>query len=144
MHDLQFPVLTMADVGERELVLSDAERKMLRDIFALTPIQPIAYVGTSSWDAACTRLQEAICKAEAIGFTGRDIDAITEGIDLTCGEGLDDAASRLDAARMLSVAMPALDQNRIKKPAGASAGVSFSEQPERQVKPAISGLTVVR
>lgn len=127
---LQFSPLTMADVAEApRFELSDAERRMLRDIFALTPIQPIAYVGTSSWDAACTRLQEAICKAEPIGFTGRDIEAITEGIDLTCGEGLDDAASRLDAARMLSVAMPA---------------VTLKADPVREVKPYISGLTEVR
>lgn len=127
MHDLQFPVLTMADVGERELVLSDAERKMLRDIFELSPIKPIAYAGTSSWDAACTRLQEAICRAEAVGFTGHDIDSITEGTDLTCGEGLDAATDRLNAACMLSCAMP-----------------HVTLKAERQVRPAISGLTVVK
>lgn len=125
-----WPPLTMADVAEapRFEMSEAAQRKLLRDIFALTPIQPIAYVGTSSWDAACTRLQEAICKAESVGFTGRDIDAITEGIDLTCGEGLDDAASRLDAARMLSVAMPA---------------VTLKAEVVREVKPYISGLTEV-
>ena len=111
------------------LEISAEEREMLRQIFALTPIQPIAYVGTSDWNASCDRLQEAICKAESIGFTGRDIDAVTDGIDLTCAEGLDDATARLNAACMLSVAMP---------------HVTIKAEPVREVKPAISGLTTVR
>ena len=129
MHDLNLPPITMADVAERELALSDEERETVRRIFELTPIQPIAYVGTSNWDAACTRLQESICKAECAGFTGRDIDAVTAGIDLTCAEGLDDATNRLNAAVLLSVAMP---------------HVTLKAEPVKSVKPAISGLTTVR
>ena len=129
MHDLNLPVITMADVAEREHFPSEAEREMIRAIFELVPIQPIAYVGTANWDAACTRLQESICKAECAGFTGRDIDAVTDGIDLTCAEGLDDATNRLNAAVLLSVAMP---------------HVTIKANPVKAVKPAISGLFVVK
>ena len=111
------------------LEISAEEREFIRQVFALTPIQPIAYVGTSDWDAACTRLQEVICKAESAGFSGSDIDAVTDGIDLTCAEGLDDATARLNAAVLLSVAMP---------------HVTLKPEPVREVKPAISGLTTVR
>ncbi|MCM5682920.1 hypothetical protein M8A51_25640 [Schlegelella sp. S2-27] len=117
---IDFPVITMADVAERE---------MIRAIFELVPIQPIAYVGTTDWYAALDNIDRAHMKALDAGFTDNDIDAITADMDDTCAEGLNAAADRLNAAVLLSVAMP---------------HVTLKPEPVKTIKPAISGLTTVR
>lgn len=108
------------------LEISAEEREFIRQVFALTPIQPIAYIGTTDWYAALDNIDRAHMKALDAGFTDNDIDAITADMDDTCAEGLNAAADRLNAAVLLSVAMP---------------HVTLKAEPVREVKPAISGLT---